>query len=303
MNAKKLNFSIIIPTYNRPEMLSSCLESLAILEYPRDLFEVIVVDDGSSVSPESVIERFSERIRILLLSKTNGGPAAARNFGIAAAKGKYFAFTDDDCMPDRFWLKELETTLEQDSSVMAGGRTINALTDNPCSAASQTIVDFAYAYYNSEPSIARFFASNNMAAPAELFRGLGGFNAAFRTSEDRDVCDRWLASGHRMVYQEKAVLYHAHNLSFRQFWKQHFSYGQGALRFNRAHALRLPDESTIEAGFYTKLPGYLIKALSRISAKKKPMFFLLMITWFVANTMGFVLETLRYLAVHRGYVE
>lgn len=127
MNAKKLNFSIIIPTYNRPEMLSSCLESLAILEYPRDLFEVIVVDDGSSISPESIIERFSERIRILLLSKTNGGPAAARNFGIAAAKGKYFAFTDDDCMPDRFWLKELEATLEQDSSVMAGGQ------DDKCS--------------------------------------------------------------------------------------------------------------------------------------------------------------------------
>lgn len=303
METANLTFSIIIPTYNRPEILSSCLETLAKLEYPPDLFEVIVVDDGSPVSLASVVEPFAEKIRIVLLSRKNGGPAAARNSGIAAAKGKYLAFTDDDCMPDRCWLKELELCFERNPAVMVGGRTVNALVGNPYSIASQMIVDFAYAHYNSDPLKARFFASNNMAVPAEALRGIGCFNPVLRTAEDRDVCDRWVASGNRMVHEQKAVVYHAHNLSLMQFWRQHLSYGRGALKFNRAHALRSPESSTFEAGFYARLPGYILRGISRVPMKQTPILLSLMITWFVANTLGFMLETLRYLGFPRNRVE
>ena len=289
-------FSIIIPTYNRPEMLSSCLGSLTKLDYSSDRFEVIVVDDGSVVPLGQVTESFKNETRVVLLSRENGGPAVARNTGIAAARGKYFAFTDDDCMPDRGWLKELEICLERDSCVMVGGRTMNALISNPYTVASQLIVGLVYEHYNSNPSAARFFASNNIAVPAEAFRAIGGFDPVFRTSEDRDACDRWLACGYRMVYAEKAIIYHAHDLSFKQFWRQHVNYGRGALRFNRAHALRSHNDSTFKADFYMKLPGRLIKALSRIPAKQVPILLFLMMTWFVANTFGFMLETVWYLA-------
>ena len=63
MQPKPLLFSIIIPTYARPKQLAVCLEAIACLNYPRDRFEVIVVDDGSEAPPEHVVKSFSERLR------------------------------------------------------------------------------------------------------------------------------------------------------------------------------------------------------------------------------------------------
>ena len=100
-------FSIIIPTYNRPKQLVVCLESLADLEYPRDCFEVLVVDDGSEISLEPVIAPFHKRINLTLLKQTNAGPAAARNTGARQAKGDFLTFVDNDCKPASDWLKVL----------------------------------------------------------------------------------------------------------------------------------------------------------------------------------------------------
>jgi len=290
-----LVFSIIIPTYNRPAMLAECLKSLTELDYPPRVFEVIVVDDGGPVSLRPVVESFEKEMQIILLRRENGGPAAARNSGIAVARGKYLAFTDDDCKPDPGWLKELEKHLVIESCLMVGGRTINVLLDNPYSCTSQLIVDIVYAHYNANPSMARFFASNNIAVPADAFRGIRGFNPLFRTSEDRDACDRWLANGYRMVYAPGAVIYHAHKLSLESFWKQHAAYGRGALRFNRAHSSRSRGDSTLSSDFYIELPGRLKKALSGVPAKRIPALLFLVATWFVANTFGFVSETVKYM--------
>jgi hypothetical protein len=98
----------------------------------------------------------------------------------------------------------------------------------------QLIVDFVYAYYNADPSQARFFASNNLAFPADRFRTFGSFDTTFRTSEDRDLCDRWLYHAYRMTYASEVVVSHAHQLPLRTFWRQHFNYGRGAFRFSRA---------------------------------------------------------------------
>ena len=83
---------------------------------------------------------------------------------------------------------------------MVGGRTINALPDNPYATASQEIIDVVYRYYNAEAGPARFFTSNNLALSAERFRAIGGFDPAFTTSEDRELCDRWLHHGGALAY-------------------------------------------------------------------------------------------------------
>ena len=74
------------------------------LGYPQDRFEVIVVDDGSEPPMDSVVSFFRDRLELVLLSQANSGPAAARNTGAAQAKGKFLAFTDDDCTPAPDWL-------------------------------------------------------------------------------------------------------------------------------------------------------------------------------------------------------
>lgn len=117
-----------------------------------------------------------------------------------------------------------------------GGRTLNALPSNPYSSTSQLIIDFIYAYYNPDPNQARFFTSNNLALSADRFRAMGGFNESFSRAEDRELCDRWLYCGYQMTYAPEVTLLHAHALTLRRFWQQHFNYGRGTFRFHQVRA-------------------------------------------------------------------
>lgn len=250
-------FSIVIPTYRRPNQLASCLRSLARLDYPRADFEVIVVDDGSEGPTESVIEGFRDQLDVTLLLQSHAGPAAARNAGAARAKGTFLAFTDDDCAPAPSWLQGLATHLSSAPGCAVGGRTVNALPQNPYSSTSQMLIDFVYARYNADASRARFFASNNLALPAALFRATGGFDATLTTSEDRELCDRWLHSGYRMVYAPEAVVHHAHSLTLRTFCRQHFNYGRGACRFYQIRARVRQEPARLQArAFYIDMLRY-----------------------------------------------
>ncbi|NEP18563.1 MAG: glycosyltransferase [Leptolyngbya sp. SIO4C1] len=241
-----ISFSIIIPTYNRPAQLVNCLTALADQQYSKQqAFEVIVVNDGGA-SVDSAIRPFQQDLTITLINQQNTGPAQARNQGAAAAQGDFLVFTDDDCRPAPDWLQQLakhceRLGYEEQSSkiaVMIGGQTINTLSKNLYSVASQMIVDLAYQYFNPQPSQARFFASNNMVFPREPFLKIGGFHPAFRTSEDREICDRWLRSGYRMQYVSDVKIYHAHRLSLASFWRQHLSYGRGAFRYHTIRTQR-----------------------------------------------------------------
>src|SRR5436309_2951814 len=130
-------FSIIIPTEARPKQLAACLESICCLEYPDDRFEVLVVDDGSATPPETVVASFRDKIDVTLLTQPHAGPAAARNAGAQRARGTFLAFTDDDCMPKVDWLERFAARLVKTPDHLIGGRTLNALPDNPYSTASQ----------------------------------------------------------------------------------------------------------------------------------------------------------------------
>lgn len=253
---QQLLFSIIIPTYNRPKQLESCLTTLTQLEYPRDRFEVIVIDDGSDNPLDKVVVRFEDSLNVRLIRQENAGPAAARNHAAEYAKGKYLAFTDDDCKPAKNWLQALEKCFTENPDCIVGGRTVNALEDNPFSTTSQNIISMGYAHYNAIPDQARFFASNNMVIPLKGFQELGGFDQSFRTSEDREFCDRWLHHGYKMTYAPEVVIYHAHPMTLRSFWKQHFSYGQGAFRFHQERAKKGWGNFQIEGNYYLELLRY-----------------------------------------------
>src|SRR5262245_32282371 len=120
-----LRFSVVVPTYNRPAQLARCLGALAALDYPRERFEVIVVDDGGTCDVKAVVDPFREQLNMTLVQQRNAGPAAARNAGVAAARNDLLAFTDDDCAPHREWLRQLAPPLTVDSGVLVGGECIN----------------------------------------------------------------------------------------------------------------------------------------------------------------------------------
>ncbi len=281
------SFSIVIPTYNRPEQLAVCLQACARLDYPRDRYEVIVVDDGGAEPLDGIVARFHGVLTLKLLQQENRGPAAARNRGASEASGEVLAFTDDDCAPASDWLKALGRHCVASPDCVVGGRTVNALTGNVYSTASQLLISYLLSFYNATPHQARFFPSSNLAFPAKPFRAAGGFDVTYprAAAEDRELCDRWLHLGQRMIYAAEAVVYHAHALTFRTFLRQHFHYGQGAFCFHRVRARRLQDRVKVEPlTFYVNMLRYPFGSAQGVQA---PLLLLLLVVTQVANAAGF----------------
>lgn len=288
-------FTIVVPTYDRPRQVGGCVAALAALDYPRDAFEVVVVDDGSA-APLALDD--GDGVTLRVLRTPNGGPAAARNVGAAAARGRYLVFTDDDCRPAQSWLARLDAALRRTPDHMVGGRTVNALATNRWAATSQAIVDMAYEFYNATPGAPRFFASNNMAVPADRFAALGGFQQdEFRVaSEDRELCDRWRHAGHGLTYASDAVVEHAHDLGFRSFCRQHFRYGRGAMRYHRTRARRRSGRLLEDMPFHLQLPRLLRHATRTMTAGESAQVAWRLVLWQVCNAAGYFYEHGRALA-------
>ena len=290
MSAQRVDFSVIVPTCNRPRELEACLTALAALRYAADRFEVIVVDDGSAEPAGTAVALFGNRLNVSVVRQENAGPAAARNRGVEHARGAWLAFTDDDCLPDADWLRTLACRLEERADCVVGGHTANGLTDNLCSAMSQIIVDVVYRYYNVRPEEALFLTTNNLAMPRDLFQAIGGFDEAFTTSEDRDLCDRCLCRGLGLLYAPECVVYHRHSLSYRSFCKQHFNYGRGAFRFLRGQVQRRSRHTWIKTAFHLNVHNWLLYPFSRVRPHRWPGLAALLFSWQVMNLAGFMVE-------------
>jgi GT2 family glycosyltransferase len=292
--ANGVDLSVIVPTYNRPAALRECLLALASQTYPHDRFEVLVVDDGGELSAAPVIDEMRSRLSIELLTQTHAGPARARNLAAGMARGRFLAFTDDDCRPRPTWLARIMAALERAPDSIAGGRIVNALPDNAFSSASQMIADIVYAHYNADPENARFFSSNNIAMAAQSYRDLGGFDEGFLilACEDRELCDRWRSAGGRMIYEAEAVVEHAHPLALPSFVRQHFTYGRGAMHFHRIRAERASGTMRDEMSFHANVRNWLAQPFRSRTAVDATRIAALMVLWQGANLAGFAYEYL-----------
>ena len=292
MTASPPTFSVVVPTYRRLDQLRGCLDALAAIEYPRDRFEVIVVDDGGDAPLDPVVDGFRGSLDLTLVRQANAGPAAARNAGVGRARGDLVAFTDDDCRPEPGWLRLLGAALAETPGCMAGGRTDN-VADGICPAMSQLIVDVVYRHYNADPMHARFLASNNMALPAPAFREAGGFDPSFRTAEDRELCDRWRHQGRPIVHVPAARVRHVHAMGPLDFCRQHFDYGRGAERFRRIRARRGSGTMLTEFAFHLDVRNWIGYPLRQVPLRQVPSVGALLGLWQAANLAGFVYEKVR----------
>jgi glycosyltransferase involved in cell wall biosynthesis len=264
--------------------MQRCLEAMARQDFPHNRFEVLVVDDGGDPPLDELVHRFHDRLDVHLLRQRNAGPSAARNHGARHARGRFLAFTDDDCEVGVDWLRRFAERFNANPDQLLGGQTVNILRDNLCSSASQLILDVVYDHYNANPEHARFFASQNIALPASRYRQLGGFDTRFHTSEDRDFCDRWAHAGLPLVFVREAVMFHSHPLSFRRFFRQHFHYGRGAHRFHQTRTYRQGGDFEIEGSFYAKC---FLRPFTHEKGMRGLQLLALLGVWQAANTAGF----------------
>lgn len=291
-------FSVVIPTLDRPEYLRDSLESLVNQRFPKDRFEVIVVDDGGAVEAQTVVAAYSGQISVTIYRQEQAGPAAARNAGAGRAQAKYVAFMDDDCRADPEWLGELEAAFSKGASrALIGGCIVNAASDNVFAEVGELILGVILEHYRPEPGGIYFFRAANLAVSAAEFRRAGGFDASFRTAEDRELCDRWLHAGGSLVHVPSARVAHLNRLSFHGFCRQHFLYGKGAFRFHRARRARGSGSWRPSfLMFYARVfRAAFIRTRSSVSAKLA-----LLLVWQTMNVAGFLSEMSGHLRPRRG---
>jgi glycosyltransferase involved in cell wall biosynthesis len=284
-----LRFSVVVPTYNRPEHLRGCLGALAGLDYPRERFEVIVVDDGSTTDLTPVVDEVAGRIQARLLRQANGGPGPARNNGAAAARAPYVAFTDDDCRPRPDWLSVLEACFEQHPDALIGGPTENLLPEDPYARTWQAIIEMAYAYFNEPNGPSRLIASNNMALPRATFLALGGFDLRYRWpgAEDRELCARWIHEGGEIIFVPGARLGHGHAMTIKSFCRLYFCYGRGAYLYHRRRGADNAGTISRDIGFHFNLVRLVRHSLGQLPPEHRLAVVPLLGIWQLANLVGF----------------
>lgn len=117
---KNRRISIIIPTYNREKDLERCLESFSIQTYPKDYYEILIIDDGSTDGTEGMIKKFLIKNNINLFylkqEKNLKNIGKIRNLGIERSKGEIIAFTDSDCIVEMHWLMKINQEFEKKST-------------------------------------------------------------------------------------------------------------------------------------------------------------------------------------------
>lgn len=280
--------SVVIPTLDRPGPLTACLQALT-RSFPPDA-ETVVVSDGGAVDLGRWLAPFVEPLRLRCIVAPPGGPAAARNHGLAAARGAIVAFIDDDCRPRPGWLLALASGVSSSPPRATGGTTFNGLASNPYAEAAQLVLDLVARHERETHGRERFFPSNNLAFPTETLRQMGGFDESFRTAEDRELCRRWRQAGFALARVPEAVVDHDARLDLLGFLRKFFAYGQGAARFHSSGADSSFGES---AAFHLRLPVLAGAELVRYGPRRGAGLLGLLVLWEVANLAGFLTAILR----------
>ena len=221
------DISVIIPSFNAADTLGACLAALEGQNLSRGQFEIIVVDDGSTDATSEIAARYRTRI----IRQQNRGAPAARNAGIAAATGKWVAFTDADCVPSRGWLRALSSGAAKEGVIGAAGPIIGM----PSGSSASRFVDISGGLdverHLSHP-LYPFAPSGNVMYLREALERVGGFDERYAAY---DSCDLNLrikdTMGGDLVFVKGAVVLHKHRDSWKAYWRQQVNYGRGLAQF------------------------------------------------------------------------
>jgi GT2 family glycosyltransferase len=208
--------SVIIPTYNRCDALRETLEALARVEYPPDLWEAVVVDDGSTDETEKAVRLWAEQrpaVTVRFLRQRNAGPAMARNRGAGAARGNLLIFIDNDIIVEPSFVRaHLEAHAAHPDSWIVGRITHPAaMRGTPFGRYRDDCWEGYYADHSAvEVEETAGMSAANVSIPAADFRRLGGFDEDFTiaSSEDWDLGMRARRAGIRVLYHPGIKVLH-----------------------------------------------------------------------------------------------
>lgn len=226
-----MKYSVIIPVYNRPDEVNELLESLT-LQTCKD-FEVVVVEDGSSIPCQEVVEKYSDRLDIHYYNKPNSGPGQTRNYGAERSHGEYLIILDSDCILPPGYFEAVEKELQSSPVDAFGGpdRAHASFTD------IQKAINYSMTSFfttggirGGKKKMDKFYPrSFNMGVRRSVYQTLGGFSK-MRFGEDIDFSIRIFKAGYRCRLFPSAWVYHKRRTDLKKFFKQ--VHNSGIARIN-----------------------------------------------------------------------
>ncbi|PQJ78073.1 glycosyltransferase [Polaribacter porphyrae] len=233
----KLNFSIIIPVYNRPKEINELLESLTKQDFNND-FEVVIVEDGSTETSEKVIENYQSQLNINYFFKENSGAGASRNFGMQKASGNYFIILDSDVIVPPQYLTTVKNTLESNYTDAFGGPDAA----HHSFTALQKAINYSMTSFlttggirGKKKGVGKFqLRSFNLGISKKAFEITQGFSK-MKTGEDIDLTFRLWENGFETQLITEAFVYHKRRSTIKQFFKQTYAFGTARPILNKKY--------------------------------------------------------------------
>ncbi|MEH6549047.1 MAG: glycosyltransferase [Pseudomonadales bacterium] len=210
--------SVVIPVKDDFDRLELCLSALEGQNYPRDLFEIIVVDNNS-VGDIAVVSTLFPKVSFLFEGAV--GSYAARNKAIAASKGSLLAFTDSDCIPGPSWIEAgvLAFSCDAELSMLAGK--IELFTASKNKLTSVELYELAFAFNQKKYLEERHYgATANVFARRELISSVGKFNASLYSGGDKEWGLRVYQAGFKQVYSREVVVSHPARRSYWEYFRK-----------------------------------------------------------------------------------
>ncbi|MDB9527393.1 glycosyltransferase [Oscillatoria sp. CS-180] len=211
--------SVIIPVYNDLVRLQKCLQALDNQTYPQELYEIIVVDNGSSESPEPVTSRYES---VKLLSESEPGSYAARNTGVLNSRGPILAFTDADCIPDKNWLQAGVECLKASSDYgLVAGRIELFFHDAENPTAVEIYESVEMGFHQAELLQEQHYGlTANLFTYRSVIDEVGLFSTQLKSGGDKEWGQRVFASNYQQVYSHEAYVCHPTRHTFKELYKR-----------------------------------------------------------------------------------
>lgn len=231
-----MEFSVLIPVYNRPDELRELLDSLTT-QSVRD-FEVIAVDDGSTLTCKEVCESYADRLDIKYFYKTNSGPGQTRNFAAEQAVGEWLIILDSDCVLPNGYLQAVRYELDSEECDAFGGPD----KAHPDFTPTQKAINYAMTSFfttggirGGKKKLDKFYPrSFNMGMRRQIYIDLQGFSN-MRFGEDIDFSTRIFKAGYRCRLFPQAWVWHKRRTDLKKFFKQVHNSGIARINLTYRH--------------------------------------------------------------------
>ena len=235
----KYKYSFIIPVYNRPDEIDELLDSITKLEkHTEEIpFEVIIVEDGSTIPCNQIVDKYQNQIDIKYFVKENGGPSAARTFGIEKATGNYIILTDSDCiLQSHHLLKINEIVTKNHLDAFGGADTAHISFSKIQKAISYTMTSFLTTggIRNKSKSMAgkKYYPkSYNLGFRKEIFNDIGGF-PPIHPGEDTQFSINLVEKGYNVEFIDNIEVFHKRRTTLKKYFKQVFLFGRTRIYLN-----------------------------------------------------------------------